>query len=253
MIEIKNLNKAFGSERVLRSIDLNITDGEIFTLVGGSGEGKSVFIKTIIGIIKPDSGSIKIDKEEIVGLPQHKLTRIQRKIGMVFQGGALFDSLTVGENVAFGLRRLTDYKEEKIQKIVRETLATVRLKGVEKKLPESLSIGMQRRVALARAIATKPRYIFYDEPTTGLDPITTEAICKLFVKLQENFNITSIMVTHDLTTAYKVSDRIGFLKDGEIIEVATVPEFKNSDNSKVQEFIQGAGKGKIVTKNGEVL
>ncbi len=253
MIEIQNLTKKFKREKVLKGVDLTIFDGEIFTLIGGSGAGKSVFIKTILGLIKPDSGSIKVDGIEITGLTQSELSKVQTKMGMVFQGGALFDSLTVGENVAFGLRRLTDYREEKINRIVKETLGTVRLKGVEDKLPESLSIGMQRRVALARAVATKPKYIFYDEPTTGLDPITTEAICELFVKLQKNFDVTSIMVTHDLVTTYKVSDRIGFLKNGKIMEVSPVLDFKNSNNPDVQEFIKGSGKGDIVTKNGDIL
>ncbi|MBN2407312.1 MAG: ATP-binding cassette domain-containing protein [Elusimicrobia bacterium] len=249
MIEIRGLYKNFGSQQVLKGINLDINDGEIFTLLGGSGGGKSVFLKNVIGLLTPDGGSIKIDGEEIVGLKQKNLTKIQTKFGMLFQGGALFDSLTVGENVAFGLRRLTDFSDNKIRGLVIDYLEMVNLKGVEDKLPESLSIGMKRRVALARAIATSPKYIFYDEPTTGLDPITTDVISDLFLELQQKLKPTSVMVTHDLQTAYKVSDRIALLYDGVIVEVSTTEAFKKSTNPHVVKFIEGSSKGLLSEKN----
>ena len=243
MIEIRGLSKRLGDMQVLDDLDLDIYDGEIFTLLGGSGMGKSVFLKNVIGLMEPDGGSIKINGQEIVGMPKKKLTKIQTKFGMMFQGGALFDSLTVGENVAFGLKRLSDYSDEKIKELSIQYLHMVELPGVENKLPEDLSIGMKRRVALARAIATSPEYIFYDEPTTGLDPITTDIISDLFLDLQKKLKITSVIVTHDLQIAFKVSDRIALLHNGVIAELGTTEEFRKSDNPKVVQFIQGTRSG----------
>jgi phospholipid/cholesterol/gamma-HCH transport system ATP-binding protein len=251
MIQIRGLHKNFGGHEVLRGVNLDIYDGEIFTLLGGSGEGKSVFLKNLIGLMSPDRGSIKIDGKEIVGLPQKELSKVQSKFGMLFQGGALFDSQTVGENVAFGMIRLTKYTPKEIEKRVREYLEMVDLKGVENMLPEDLSIGMRRRVALARAIATQPEYILYDEPTTGLDPITTDVICDLFVDLQKKLKVTSLIVTHDLKTAFKVSDRIALLFNGVITEVRKTEEFKHSTNPYVQQFIMGTREGPMDSvKNG---
>ncbi len=244
MIEIKNLYKKLGTNEVLSGLNLDINDGEIFTLLGGSGAGKSVFLKNIIGLMPPDSGSIKVDGQEIVKLSQKKLSKIQAKFGMMFQGGALFDSLTVKENIAFGMERLTSYSQEEISRQVKEYLDIVGLKGVENYLPEDLSIGMKRRVALARAVAAHPRYILYDEPTTGLDPIMTNVICKLFIDLQKKLDITSVIVTHDLTTAFRVSDRIGLLYNGVIIEVNEPSKFKNSNNEYVKKFLGDFGTSK---------
>ncbi|MFW6134500.1 MAG: ABC transporter ATP-binding protein [Elusimicrobiota bacterium] len=251
MIEIRNLHKSFGENKVLKGLALDIMDKEILTLLGGSGEGKSVFLKNVVGLMKPDKGSIKVDGVEIVGLNQKKLSKIQTKFGMLFQGGALFDSLTVGENVAFGMKRLKNYSEEQIERKVIQYLEMVNLKGVESEMPERLSIGMKRRVALARAIATEPEYILYDEPTTGLDPITKDVICDLFIEMRRKLDLTSVIVTHDLDTAYKVSDRIGFLYDGRIIEIDETEKFINSDNPYVMQFIKGLRKGPITSKNGE--
>ncbi len=242
MIEIKDIHKKLGEQWVLKGVNLDIKDGEIFTLLGGSGVGKSVFLKNVIGLMKPDRGSIKIDSKEVVGLPRKELSRVQAKFGMLFQGGALFDSLTVGENVAFGLKRLTDYSREKINHLVIKYLEMVELKSVEHKLTEELSIGMKRRVALARAIATSPKYIFYDEPTTGLDPITTDVISDLFLDLKKKLKVTSVIVTHDLQTAFKVSDRVALLYDGRIVEVTETEKFKKSDNLHVRQFIAGSRK-----------
>ena len=220
-------------------MDLDIYDGEIFTLLGGSGEGKSVFLKNIIGLMKPDAGSVEIDGEEITQLSYNRLLKVQVKVGMMFQGGALFDSLTVGENVAFGLKRLSSHNKDEIESLVRKYLKMVRLEGVEDELPEKLSIGMKRRVALARAIATQPKYIFYDEPTTGLDPIITKAVCDIFLELRKELNVTSVIVTHELDTAFKVSDRVGLLYKGVIREAETIEKFKKSDDPYVKEFIKG--------------
>ncbi len=237
MIQIRNLYKSLAGQPVLKDIDIDILDGEILTLLGGSGVGKSVFLKNIIGLMRPDRGSIRIDETEITALKLKELSKIQRKFGMVFQGDALFDSLTVAENVAFGMKRLSGLSMAQIARKVTEYLSMVRLEGVEDKLPESLSIGMKRRVSLARSIATRPEYIFYDEPTTGLDPITTDVICNLFLDLQKELDITSVMVTHDISTAYKISDRIAFLHEGSIAEVDNAEEFKKSDNRHVRNFI----------------
>lgn len=243
MIQIRNLHKNFGNQKVLKGINLDIKEGEIFTLLGGSGCGKSVFLKNVIGLMKPDGGSIKIDGKEACGLSQKELSKIQVKFGMLFQGGALFDSLTVGENVAFGLKRLTNHSDREIKSLVTKYLEMVELPGVEDKLPENLSIGMKRRVALARAIATSPKYIFYDEPTTGLDPITTDVISDLFLDLQKKLKGTTIMVTHDLQTTFKISDRIALLYDGVIVEVSQTEDFKESSNPHIRQFIEGSRKG----------
>jgi phospholipid/cholesterol/gamma-HCH transport system ATP-binding protein len=239
MIEVRDLHISFGHNKVLRGVNLDIYDGENFTLLGGSGGGKSVFLKNIIGLMKPDSGSVKVDGQEIIGLPQKELSKVQVKMGMLFQEGALFDSLTIAENVGFGLKRLTDYSPEEIKEKVEEYLKMVELNGVEDSLPENLSIGMRRRAALARAIATNPKYILYDEPTAGLDPITTDVISSLFCDLQKKLKVTSVIVTHDLKTAYKVSDRIAMLYQGTIVEVDKTEDFKNSKNPYVKQFIEG--------------
>ncbi len=239
MIKIKGLKKKLGGKQVLDGIDLEIMDGEIFTLLGGSGEGKSVFLKNLLGLMRPDEGSIKIDGQEITVLSGEDLLKVQVKVGMMFQGGALFDSLTVAENVGFGMKRLTDRSPDEIKTLVKKYLKMVRLEDVENLLPEKLSIGMKRRVALARAIATQPEYILYDEPTTGLDPITTSAVCNIFLELRDKLKLTSIIVTHELETAFKVSDRIGLLHNGKICFTAPTNEFKESKDRYVKNFIEG--------------
>ncbi len=239
MIKVKGLKKKLGGRWVLDGVDLEIRDGEIFTLLGGSGEGKSVFLKNLLGIMKPDAGSINIDGQEITKLSGKDLLKVQIKVGMMFQGGALFDSLTVAENVGFGLKRLTNHSPDEIKTLVQKYLKMVRLEGVENLLPEKLSIGMKRRVALARAIATQPEYILYDEPTTGLDPITTSAVCNIFMELRDELKLTSVIVTHELETAFKVSDRISLLHNGRIRFTAPVEEFKKSTDQYVRSFIEG--------------
>ncbi|NLB34790.1 MAG: ATP-binding cassette domain-containing protein [Elusimicrobia bacterium] len=250
MISIKNLHKYIGGRWVLKGLDLDIEDGEIFTILGGSGEGKSVFLKHILGLLKPDKGSIRIFGKEIVGIPSRELHKVQAQIGMMFQGGALFDSMTVGENIAFGMKRLTNYDKITIEKKVEDYLAMVGLAGTSGLLPEKLSIGMRRRVALARTIATQPKCILYDEPTTGLDPITRDVICNLFLDLQRELKATSIIVTHDLKTAYKISSRIGLLHKGKIRGISKTEDFINSTDPFVQQFINGSSEGPIRVKDG---
>lgn len=248
MIEIVDLHKAFGSNNVLKGVNLKILKGETITILGGSGSGKSVLLKHIAGLLKPDKGNIKVDGKEIVGMDEEEMADVQKKFGMLFQGAALFDSLTVGENVAFGLRRLTDLKETEIQKVVSEKLHMVGLKNIEHLKPAELSGGMKKRVGLARAIAMNPEYIMYDEPTTGLDPIMADIINEMILHLQKELRITSIVVTHDMVSAYKISNRLAMLYEGEIIEIESVEMIKNSKNPVVKQFISGSSEGPIKMK-----
>ena len=217
MIKIVNLHKSFGENNVLSGVNLEIKDRETLTIIGGSGCGKSVLIKHLVGLLKPDSGNIFVDDTEITGLNENSLSEIQKNFGFLFQGAALFDSLTVGDNVAFGLRNLTELPEEIISQKVKKCLSMIGLEGIENMKPSELSGGMKKRVALARAIATDPKYIFYDEPTTGIDPIMADVINDLIIRLQKSLDITSVVVTHDMTSAYKISNRIAMLYDGKII------------------------------------
>jgi len=248
MIRIKNVHKSFGDNKVLRGVDLEIAEGETITIIGGSGCGKSVLLKHIVGLLKPEAGEIEVDGQEITRLGMEELAEIQKKFGMLFQGAALFDSLTVGENIAFGLRMLTDLEEREIKKRVSEKLSMVGLQGIEQLMPAELSGGMKKRVALARAIAMNPKYILYDEPSTGLDPIMADVINNLILDLQEKLKISSIAVTHDMVTAYKISDRIAMLYEGRIEETGTPEEIRETKNSVVRQFITGSSEGPIKMK-----
>ena len=229
-------------------MNLEIKEGETITIIGGSGCGKSVLLKHIVGLIKPEVGEIEIDGQEITRLGMEELAEVQKKFGMLFQGAALFDSLTVGENISFGLRMLTDLDEKEIKRRVSEKLPLVGMEGIEQLMPAELSGGMKKRVALARAIAMNPKYILYDEPSTGLDPIMADVINNLILNLQEKLNITSIVVTHDMVTAYKVSDRIAMLYQGRVEEIGTPEEIKETKNSVVKQFITGSSEGPIKMK-----
>lgn len=248
MIRINNLHKSFVDNRVLRGVNLEIEEGETITIIGGSGCGKSVLLKHIVGLMKPEVGEIEVDGQEITRLGMEELAEVQKKFGMLFQGAALFDSLTVGENIAFGLRMLTDLEEREIRKRVSEKLSLVGLEEIEQLMPAELSGGMKKRVALARAIAMNPKYILYDEPSTGLDPIMADVINNLILDLQEKLKITSIVVTHDMVTAYKVSDRIAMLYQGRIEEIGTPEEIRETKNSVVRQFITGSSEGPIKMK-----
>jgi len=245
MIEIKNLWKSFGGLDVLKGIDLTIMDGETVVIIGRSGCGKSVLLKHIIGILKPDQGEVCVNGENITSLSDAKLDLIRKKFGMLFQGAALFDSLNVYENVAFGLHQHTNIKENRISQIVSECLSVVGLSGVEEKKPGELSGGMKKRVGLARAIAMTPEIILYDEPTTGIDPIMGDVINDLILKLHNKYRVTSIAVTHDMVSAYKIADQIAMLYDGKIVQKGSPEEIKNSSNPIVRQFISGSCVGPI--------
>jgi len=256
MIKLVALEKSFGTNRVLRGLNLEIKDAEILTIIGGSGCGKSVTLKLMVGILRPDSGEIYIDGEKIDYDDRQKLLAIQEKFGYLFQGAALFDSLTVGENVAFGLRNLRKLSETEIQRRVSEVLGMVGLSGIENLKPAELSGGMKKRVGLARAIAYQPRYILYDEPTTGLDPIMADIISDLMIKLQRDLKVTSIVVTHDMKMAYKISDRIAMLYEGRIVAEGTPEQIKNTQDPLVRQFIEGRAEGPItisLNHTGEIL
>jgi phospholipid/cholesterol/gamma-HCH transport system ATP-binding protein len=213
--------------------------------IGGSGSGKTVLIKCIIGLIRPEEGEIYVDGLEITSLNEREMNEVRKKFGMLFQWGALFDSLTVWENVGFGLRWQARLTEGEIRKIASEKLELLGLKNVEDLMPSQLSGGMKKRVSLARAIAMEPEILLYDEPTTGLDPIMADAINELIVEMKEKLKVTSITITHDMKSAYKIGDRIAMLCQGKIIEVGSPEEIKNSPNPIVQQFIQGKSEGPI--------
>lgn len=239
MIEIKNLWKAFNSNQVLKGLDLTIDDGESLVVIGKSGSGKSVLLKLIIGLLKPDDGEIKIDEQNIVGLGFRELQKIRRRFGFVFQAAALFDSFTVGENVGLALRKFFDWSETKIEKRIQECLTFVNLEEVENKYPAELSGGMKKRVGIARAIATYPQYILFDEPTTGLDPETAENINQLIVKLKKEMEVTSVVVTHDMHSAFTVGDRIVLLHNGKIEVEGSPVEIRKMDHPEVKKFLIG--------------
>lgn len=243
MIKLINVNKSFGGKSVLRDINLTINDGETIAIIGGSGSGKSTLLRLMIGLIRPTSGEIYIDGTEISGLTEEELDKVRLRMGMVFQYSALFDSMTVGENVAFGLREHSDYDEEKIKKIVADKLALVGLPDEAETMPNDLSGGMKKRVSLARAIAFEPSIVFYDEPDSGLDPVMTEKIDELIKEMQQKLKVTSIVVTHDMETACFVADRIAMIYEGDLIAVDTVDNFRRINDPRVKAFLRGLYKG----------
>ncbi len=245
MIRVVDLHKSFGEKKVLQGVSLRLRHGETLAVIGQSGCGKSVLLKHIIGLLKPDRGQVLVDGVDITRLKDDELHKVTRRFGMLFQGSALFDSLTVGQNVSFGLERYTDLPAVKIKRLVRDSLAKVGLRGVENLMPFELSGGMKKRVGLARAIAYSPDIILYDEPSTGIDPIRADAINELIIRLKEDLNVASIIITHDMGSAYKVADRIGMLYEGKIIEMGNPDEIKHSRNPVVQQFIHGRAKGPI--------
>jgi phospholipid/cholesterol/gamma-HCH transport system ATP-binding protein len=244
-IEVEDLYKSFDNNHVLRGVNLTVRKGESMVVIGGSGVGKSVLIKCIIGLIRPDSGTIRVDGQEVTSLSAKSLNEIRKKFGMLFQAGALFDSLPVWENVGFGLKQHTALKDGEIKAIAIEKLRILGLRNVEDLMPSELSGGMRKRVSLARAIAMEPEILLYDEPTTGLDPIMADAINDLIVQMRERLRVTSIAITHDMVSAYKIADRIAMLYEGRIIEVGTPQEIRGSPNAVVQQFTQGKAEGPI--------
>ena len=229
----------------MQGVNLDLKQGETLAVIGQSGSGKSVLIKHIIGILRPDKGQIFVDGVEITSLKDDELHKIIRRFGMLFQGVALFDSMTVAQNVGFGLERYTDFSKERIQELVVESLDKVGLKGCERLMPQELSGGMRKRVGLARAIAYRPDIILYDEPSTGIDPIRADAINDLINMMKREMNVSTIVITHDIVSAYKVADRIAMLYEGKIVEAAAPEEIRNSKNPVIQQFIHGRAKGPI--------
>jgi phospholipid/cholesterol/gamma-HCH transport system ATP-binding protein len=245
MIRIVDLHKSFQSQKVLDGVNLEIEDGKTTVIIGRSGGGKSVLLKHIIGLMKPDSGQILVDDVDIAKLDDRDLNEVRKKFGMLFQEGALFDSMNVAENVGFSLREHTKMKEEEIRTVVAEKLKAVGLTGIEEKMPSELSGGMRKRVALARAIAINPEIVLFDEPTTGLDPIMLEAINHLIIDTQKNFNLTCIVISHDVESIFKVGHKIAMLYEGKIIEYGTPEEIKKSPNPVLKQFLTGSIEGPI--------
>jgi phospholipid/cholesterol/gamma-HCH transport system ATP-binding protein len=248
MIEIKGLHRSFGSHKVLEGVDLDVNTGESMVIIGRSGCGKSVLLKHIIGLMRPDSGSVFVEGEDITRVDPRRLDKIRMDFGMLFQGAALFDSLNVFENVGFRLMEYTKMSFSEIKKRVAECLDMVGLYGIENVKPAALSGGMRKRVGLARAISMWPKIMLFDEPTTGVDPIMGDIINDLIRYLHDTLKITSITVTHDMKSAYKIADRIAMLYDRKIIAVGTPEEIKSSDNGIVRQFISGDAKGPITTR-----
>lgn len=238
MIRIVNVTKKFGQKVALKNINLEIAAGETLAIIGGSGSGKSTLLRLMIGLIQPTSGEIWIGNDEISRLSEKEMMRVRLRMGMVFQYSALFDSMTVGDNVAFGLVEHTDFSKEKIQSIVKEKLKQVGLEGVENRMPNELSGGMKKRVSLARAIAFEPEIIFYDEPSSGLDPIMTNKIDELIIETQRALKVTSVVVTHDMVSACRIADRIAMVYDGELIAVDTPDNFKRIQDERVKAFFR---------------
>ena len=240
MIELKGVNKSFQQRRILKNINLEITKGETLAIIGASGSGKSTLLRLIIGLLKPDDGEIWIKNKEISNLPEKELNEVRLNMGMVFQYSALFDSMTIGDNVAFGLREHTTLSEAEIKEIVQENLRMVDLAGFENMMPNELSGGMKKRVSLARAIAFKPDILLYDEPSAGLDPIMSAKIDEMIYHMQQKLGVTSIVVTHHMNSAFAIAYRIAMIHEGEIIAIGDVEMIQNLKNPIVQNFIHGS-------------
>lgn len=237
-VDIVNLRKSFSGREVLRGIDLRVPRGTVTVILGGSGSGKSVLMKHMIGLLKPDSGQVLIDGEDIVPLSGAPLDRVRRKFGMVFQNAALFDSMNVEDNVAFPLREHTRLSRDEIARKVAEKLELVGLTGVEKRLPNELSGGMRKRVGLARAVILDPRIVLYDEPTTGLDPITTDAVDEMILEASRRLGVTSIVISHDVGSAFKIADQLAFLYQGVIVAHGPPQSMRQQTHPRVQEFLR---------------
>ena len=240
LVEFRNVKKAFGPKVVYEDLSLDIVQGESLTVIGGSGSGKSVMLKLLIGLLKPDGGTVKFDGDDITDSSENDLVKVRQRVGMLFQGAALFDSLSVRENLAYGLREhFKKMTEAEISERVAEALGYVGLPGIEQMAPSDLSGGMKKRVGLARAIAIKPELLLYDEPTTGLDPINTTRINMLILHLKRTLNVTSVVVTHDLRSAFMVSDRIAMIASGRVVFSGTPREIQASQDRTVRDFIEG--------------
>lgn len=239
MIRLVNVHKAFGPKKVLQGFSLDVKEGETMVVIGYSGTGKSVAIKHIVGLLEPDEGTVIVDDQEVPKLDRRALYEMRSHIGYVFQFAALFDSLSIGENVAMGLRKQGKLTATEIDARVAEVLDLVDLPNVQERFPAELSGGMRKRVGLARAIALRPKYILYDEPTTGLDPVTSAVIDELMIRMRDKLGVTSVMITHDMRSAYRVGTRIAMLYEGRVRQVGTVDEIRNSSDPIVRQFVEG--------------
>ncbi len=245
MIRFEDVHKSFGPLKVLQGIDLTIEKGQSLVILGRSGSGKSVMLKHVVALLQPDRGKVIVDEQNIFDFDHDELMGYRKRLGILFQFGALFDSMTVAENVGFALKESLRYPKDKIENIVEEKLDMVGLSGIQEKMPSELSGGMKKRVALARAISTEPEILLYDEPTTGLDPITADLINELIVDVNQKMGVTSIAVTHDLASAFKIADRIIMLYEGKILADSTPDEIENTDDPVVRQFISGSYEGPI--------
>jgi phospholipid/cholesterol/gamma-HCH transport system ATP-binding protein len=239
-VEFADVYKAYGPKQVLRGANLKVYRGEVLVILGGSGTGKSVTLRHMLGLEAPDAGRIMVEEEDITDLPEEELYRVRKKFGMLFQSAALFDSMTVAENIAYPLREHTDMTEEEIARAVSEKLELVNLPGTEHLMPVDLSGGMKKRVGLARSIVLDPKMILYDEPTTGLDPITAQTINSLIIDLQSKLNVTSVVVTHDIQSAFSVGDRIAFLNEGIFQWIGTMEAARDSDHPMLRNFLKSS-------------
>ncbi len=245
MIQIKNLHKSFGSQKVLDGLSLEIPPESVTVILGRSGEGKSVLLKHMIGLLHADEGQVIIDGVDLMQLEEADLNNFRKRFGMLFQNAALFDSLTVHQNVAFPLVEHTDYGDDDIDRIVKEKLALVGLKNIEHKIPSELSGGMRKRVGLARALALSPKILLYDEPTTGLDPIMTDSVDNLILETRKKLRVTSVVISHDLKATFRIADKIAMLHDGKIVEEGTPEEFRKSQHPFVRQFLEGRSEGAV--------
>ncbi|MEA2491359.1 MAG: phospholipid/cholesterol/gamma-HCH transport system ATP-binding protein [Acidobacteriota bacterium] len=239
-VEFIDVSKAYGNKQVLRSASVKVYRGEVLVILGGSGSGKSVTLRHMLGLEAPDGGRVLVEEEDITDLPEEELYRVRKKFGMLFQSGALFDSMTVFENIAFPLREHTDMSDDEIARAVHEKLELVNLPNSEHLMPVDLSGGMKKRVGLARSIVLDPKVILYDEPTTGLDPITSQKINELIVDLQTKLSVTSVVVTHDIQSAFSVGDRIAFLHKGVFEWIGTMDEARDADHLQLREFLKAS-------------
>jgi phospholipid/cholesterol/gamma-HCH transport system ATP-binding protein len=249
-IELRGIRKSFGQKLVLDGCDLVVREGESVVIIGGSGTGKSVLLKHMIGLLRPDSGTVEVDGVDINALGRREITRFRRRFGMSFQEGALFDSMSVFENVAFPLRRAAHLDPPRVRERVQECLRLVQLEGVGEKMPSELSGGMRRRVGFARAIALKPEILLFDEPNTGLDPVIKALIDELIVDLRHSLGSTTVTITHDMRSAFRIADRIGMLHRGKIVALAPPDEFRELPDPRVQQFIHGLAAGPLTDRAG---
>jgi len=245
MVAVRNLHKSIGQQEILRGVDLEVARSETLAIIGRSGGGKSVLLKHLIGLMRPETGEIWIDGQNIIGMSEWQLASIREKVGILFQGAALFDSMTVAENIAFPLREAGERDPKVIRAKIREMLEVMELEGEEEKMPVNLSGGMKKRVGLARAIVRHPSCILYDEPTSGLDPVVSDSINQLIRRLQRRFGVTSIVVTHDMKNAFHVADRIAYLHEGRIYFHGSAEELQRSTDPLIQDFLIGRSEGKL--------